>query len=247
MSQGKRYLLTGASSGIGAALARVLASQGYDLALAARNTDSLHLLAAELKARFDSKVVVLALDVTDFSAAQTVISQAQAALGGLDGFIANAGIALAGKVGGGQFDKARRTIDTNLTGAMAGLDAATELFRSQGHGHLVALASVAGKRGLPRNAAYSASKAGLIAYMQGLQVELRGKPIATTLILPGFIDTPLNQDMPSRPFVIDVEKGAALIAKHINKRSQCAYVPGWPWALLGPLLPLMPAAVMAKF
>lgn len=247
MSHGKRYLLTGASSGIGAALARELASQGYDLALAARSVDSLHLLAAELQARYKNTVVVLPLDVTDFAAAQQVVERARAALGGLDGFIANAGVALAGKVGGGHFDKARRTIDTNLTGAMAGLDAATELFRTQGHGHLVALASVAGKRGLPRNAAYSASKAGLIAYMQGLQVELRGKPIDTTLILPGFIDTPLNRDIPSRPFVIDAERGAAIIARHIAKRSQSAYVPSWPWALLGPLLPLLPAAIMAKF
>ena len=103
MTQGKRYLLTGASSGIGAALARELASNGYDLALAARREDSLHLLAAELQARFGRKAVVLPLDITDYPACQDAVGLAANALGGLDGLIANAGIALNSKVGGGHF------------------------------------------------------------------------------------------------------------------------------------------------
>ena len=247
MDQGKRYLLTGASSGIGAALARELAGKGYDLALAARREDSLHLLAAELKARFGRHTVVLPLDVTDYAACQDVVGLAANALGGLDGIIANAGIALNGKVGGGHFERARQTLETNLIGAIACLDAACALFRQQGHGHLVAIASVAGKRGLPYAAAYSASKAGLIAYLQGARAELQGKGIDTSLILPGFIDTPLNRDMPSRPFLIDVERGAALIAKHIDRRHASAYVPGWPWALIGRLLPLLPTSLIARF
>ena len=169
------------------------------------------------------------------------------ALGGLDGIIANAGIALAGKAGGGHFERARLTLETNLIGAIACLDAAAALFRQQGHGHLVAVASVAGKRGLPHTSAYSASKAGLISYMESTRAELLGKGIDTSLILPGFIDTPLNRDMPSRPFLIDVERGAALIAKHIDKRHRSAYVPGWPWAILGRLLPLLPTSMIAKF
>lgn len=247
MTQGKRYLLTGASSGIGAALARELASQGYDLALAARSTDSLHLLAAELQARFGCRAVVLPLDVTDYAACQDAVGLAANTLGGLDGIIANAGIALNGKVGGGHFERARLTLETNLIGAVACLDAATALFRQQGHGHLVAVASVAGKRGLPYAAAYSASKAGLISYMQASRAELRGKGIDTTLLLPGFIDTPLNSGMPKRPFLIDAQRGAALIARHIDKRHTCAYVPGWPWAILGRLLPLLPTSMIAKF
>lgn len=247
MNQGKRYLLTGASSGIGTALARELASKGYDLALAARREDSLHLLAAELQARFGRKAIVLPLDVTDYAACQDAVGLAANALGGLDGLIANAGIALTGKVGGGHFERARLTLETNLIGAIACLDAAAALFRQQGHGHLVAVASVAGKRGLPYAAAYSASKAGLISYMQATRAELQGKGIDTTLLLPGFIDTPLNSDMPKRPFLIDVERGAMLIARHIDKRHSSAYVPGWPWAILGRLLPLLPTSMIAKF
>jgi short-subunit dehydrogenase len=246
MHQAKRYLLTGASSGIGEALARLLASQGYDLVLAARRIDSLRLLAEELSARHGRKVIALPLDVSDFAAAQAIVGQATEALGGLDGVIANAGIALSSRVGSGHFENDRHVIDTNLTGAIASLDAATELFLQQGHGHLVALASVAGKVGLPGNAGYSASKFGLIGYMRTLQAELVGKPIQATLLLPGFIDTPINRSMRSRPFVIDVERGAVLIARHIHNRRSCAYVPGWPWALLTPLLGLLPARLIGR-
>lgn len=247
MSQGKRYLLTGASSGIGAALARELAARGYELALAARREDSLRQLAGELEQRHGRKVVVLPLDVTDYEACADCVAQAASRLGGLDGVIANAGIALAGKAGGGHFARIRQTLETNLLGAIACLEAGAELFRQQGHGHLVGVASVAGKRGLPRSLGYSASKAGLIAYMESLAAEFHGKPIDTSLLLPGFIDTPLNQDMAKRPFLIDVERGAALIAGHIERHSRHAYVPAWPWALLGPLLPHLPDAWLARF
>ena len=247
MSQGKRYLLTGASSGIGAALARQLASQGYDLALAARRTDDLQRLADELQQAHAIRAVVLPLDVTDYAACQQAIQAAHDALDGLDGVIANAGIGLSGKAGSERFERYRQTLETNLLGAIACLDAATHLFRQQGHGHLVAIASVAGKRGLPASAGYSASKAGLISYMQSLELELYRSPIATTTtILPGYIDTPINQNAGPRPFLIDVEQGARLIARHIEKRSRSAYVPGWPWALIGRLLPWLPTSLLAK-
>ena len=132
MDRAKRYLLTGASSGIGAQLAHELAGKGYDLALAARRTDSLQALTSELQSRHGCKVVVLALDVTDYAACADVVGLAANALGGLDGIIANAGIALAGKAGGGHFERIRQTLETNLLGAIACLEAAAVLFRQQG-------------------------------------------------------------------------------------------------------------------
>lgn len=246
MAQARRYLLTGASSGIGEALARQLASKGYDLALAARREDSLQRLAAELRQLQGRNVIALPLDVTDYSACQRAIGLARDALGGLDGLIANAGIGLAGKAGSGHFERYRQTLETNLIGAVACLDAATELFRKQGHGHLVAIASVAGKRGLPGSAGYSASKAGLISHMQSLELELYGSAIDTTTIMPGYIDTPINQNGGPRPFLIDVEKGARLIAQHIEKRSRRAYVPGWPWTVIGHVLSWLPTPLLAR-
>ncbi|OLU13141.1 hypothetical protein BVH01_22585 [Pseudomonas sp. PA1(2017)] len=246
MAEARRYLLTGASSGIGEALARQLASQGYDLALAARREDNLQLLAGELRQAHGRSIAVLQLDVTDYAACQLAVEHAREALGGLDGVIANAGVGFAGKAGSGRFQRYRQTLETNLIGAIACLDAATELFRRQGHGHLVAIASVAGKRGLPASAGYSASKAGLISHMQSLDLELYGSDIATTTILPGYIDTPINQDSGPRPFLIDVDQGARLIARHIGKRSRSAYVPGWPWAVIGRLLPCLPTWLLAR-
>ncbi|MBH3339106.1 SDR family NAD(P)-dependent oxidoreductase [Pseudomonas mendocina] len=246
MAQGRRYLLTGASSGIGEALARQLASLGYDLALAARREDSLQRLAAELRQAYGRTIVVLPLDVTDYAACHQIVALAREGLGGLDGLIANAGIGLAGKAGSGHFERYRQTLETNLIGAIACLDAATALFLQQGHGHLVAIASVAGKRGLPASAGYSASKAGLISHMQSLELELYRSAIATTTILPGYIDTPINQNGGPRPFLIGVEQGARLIARHIEKRSRSAYVPGWPWALIGRLLSCLPTSLLAR-
>lgn len=246
MAQARRYLLTGASSGIGGALARQLASRGYDLALAARREDSLQQLAGELRQAHGRRIAVLPLDVTDYAACQRAVEHTREALGGLDGVIANAGIGLAGKAGSERFERYRQTLETNLLGAIACLDAATRLFREQGHGHLVAIASVAGKRGMPATAGYSASKAGLISYMQSLELELYRSAIDTTLLLPGYIDTPINQNAGPRPFLINVERGARLIADHIDRRSRSAYVPGWPWALIGRLLPWLPSALLAR-
>ncbi len=108
------------------------------------------------------------------------------------------------------------------------------------------MASGAGKRGLPATAGYSASKAGLISYMEALELELYRSPLRTTLLLPGYIDTPINQGAGPRPFLIDVEHGARLIAQHIERQTRRAYVPGWPWALIGRLLPLLPNALLAR-
>jgi short-subunit dehydrogenase len=247
MPAAPRYLLTGASSGIGEALAHALASRGFDLALAARREDSLHNLAHCLRERYGRQAVVLQLDVTDYAACKDAVGLAAHALGGLDGIIANAGVALSGRTGSeGQFERDKLTLETNLVGAVACLDAACALFREQGHGHLVAIASVAGQRGLPRNAAYSASKAGLIRYMEALRAELHPTALTTSLILPGYIDTPLNASLRSRPFLISVAKGSQMIAKHIERRRAFAYVPGWPWSIIGRLLPLLPTAWVAR-
>jgi short-subunit dehydrogenase len=100
-------------------------------------------------------------------------------------------------------------------------------------------------RGLPRNAAYSASKAGLATFLNALRPYLRRQGITISIFYPGFIDTPLNDMLPQRPFLISAEKGARLMAAKIERRVKSAMIPAWPWALVKWLLRAAPDRLMA--
>jgi short-subunit dehydrogenase len=126
------------------------------------------------------------------------------------------------------------------------VSAALKIFRRQGHGHIVATASVAGYRGLLRNAAYSASKAGLATYMDAVRLEVMKDNIDVSVINPGFIDTEINRSLPNRPFVIDVKKGASLFADLIEKRVKASTVPRLPWAIVAPLMRVLPDSIVSK-
>ncbi len=246
MSQ--KILITGASSGIGRALAYELAGRGYALALTARRSDALEDTRNDLQRQYPGITVAIhPLDVTDYDSVPGVIAACAEGLGGLDILFANAGIGLGEKVGRGRFDKARRTIETNLLGAMACIDAAVALFREQGHGHIVGVCSVTAFLGLPRMASYGASKAGLALYLASLRAEVYGQNIQVTVLNPGYIDTPLNDMLKSRPFLISAEKGAALIAGTIERKVKSSPVPAWPWRILEPILKRLPTRVIAKF
>lgn len=243
-----RILITGASSGIGRHLARQFAARGHELALAARRLDSLEALRAEiLAAHPQARVELRALDVQQLDAVAPAVEALSMALGGLDIVVANAGIGDGGgSIGSGGFARDAAVIQTNVLGAMATIDAAVALFRRQGHGQVVAIASVAAARGLPGAGSYSASKAAIAVYADSARNELHGTGIRVTTLYPGFIDTPINQQLKRRPFVIPVEKGARLIADLIERRVQEAAVPGFPWAFVMWLMRRMPAALVAK-
>lgn len=236
----KTVFLTGASGGLGEGMARALAKRGYALALTGRRTDKLEALAEELRRAGAPAAIVLSLDVTDYASVPRVLQDAAAQLGGLDIVIANSGIGGATPVGRGDFDAARRVIETNLLGAMATVDAAVELFRKQGRGHVVGVTSVAAVRGLPNQGAYSASKSGLSRYLEAVRAEAQGSAIRVTDLAPGFIDTELNRHMPSRPFVVSAEKGTEAMVSLIEAGVPFAYVPRMPWTPLAQLLKLLP-------
>ncbi|HYW92458.1 MAG TPA: SDR family oxidoreductase [Gammaproteobacteria bacterium] len=241
-------MITGASSGIGKALALELASRGYSLGLAARRKDGLDALAAEIRQRHGDgfRVETRPLDVTDYDAVPRVLQEFVDALGGLDIVFANAGIGSEGRIGDGHFEDARRTIETNVIGAMATVDAAAAYFLERGHGHVVATSSVAAFRGLPGSSAYCASKAALTTYMGALRAETWKRGIAVTVLHPGYIDTPINSTMASRPFLITVDKGARLIADMIERRVPSATVPVWPWNVIGRVLRWLPTGLIAR-
>jgi NAD(P)-dependent dehydrogenase (short-subunit alcohol dehydrogenase family) len=192
-------------------------------------------------------VEVRQLDVTDDADVLRAIAQAAERLGRLDIVVANAGVGNSGMVGEGSMERARMIVETNLIGAMATVDAAVELFRRQdGGGQIVGIGSVAGVRGLPGSGSYSASKAGIATYLQAVRAETHGEPITVTTLAPGYIDTPINEDMKSRPFLIDAEKGAGIMADLIERGVGYATVPRLPWTLVAPLLRVLPTAWLAR-
>lgn len=240
-------MITGASSGIGKALAFELAKKGYSLALTARSMDRLEQIKKDIVSAHNPPIVaVRPLDVTDYDDVFKAVNEMAHELGGLDIVFANAGIGLGERVGRGDFEKARRTIEVNLIGAMATVDAAAEYFLKMGKGHIVGTSSVAAFRGMPRNSAYSASKAGFAVYLETVRVELLKKNIHVTVLYPGYIDTPLNQMLKKRPFLISVEKGAAIIADLIEKKVKSSTVPVYPWNIVGRVMKILPAGVIAK-
>ncbi len=239
-------MITGASSGIGWALARELAARGHHLALTARRLDKLEALRAQIEQDHPTvQVAVRALDVTRYDQVGPAMMDFAEALGRLDTVVANAGIGLGEKIGRDPFDNCRRMIETNLLGSVATVDAAVQYLQTQGRGHIVGISSFLAFRGLPRSAVYSATKAALASYLQAVRPYVRRKGIDVTIFYPGFIDTPLNQMLPHRPFVISAEKGARLMADKMARRVKSAIIPAWPWCLAKWLFRLVPDRFIA--
>lgn len=241
----RSIFITGASSGIGEALALEFARRGYAIAIAARRLERLEALAARLPGLGAAAVLPLALDVTDFGSIDAALGRAASEFGRLDVVVVNAGVGYSLPMGRGKFDQVRRTIDTDLTGAIATIEFALPRLRAQGGGQIVAITSVAGSRGMPFMGAYSAAKAGLHRYVQALRAEVRHEPITVTELAPGYIDTDINRGVKSRPFVIPLPRGAAIMARMIERRVGHRYVPVWPWALVAPLMRVLPTGLLA--
>lgn len=241
----RSIFITGASSGLGEAIAVEFARRGYAIAIAARRVERIEALAARLREQGAAAALPVALDVTDFPTIEAALDQATREFGRLDIVVANAGVGYSLPVGRGKFEQVRQTIDTNLTGAIATLEFALPRLRAQGGGQLVAVTSVAGSRGMPFMGAYSAAKAGLHRYVQALRAEVRHEPIVVTELAPGYIDTDMNRGVKSRPFVIPLERGGAILARMIERGVGHRYVPVWPWTLVAPLMKLVPARLLA--
>ncbi len=243
----KAIFITGASSGIGKALAFEMGKKGYRLALTARREDLLREISEEINRKHAPPAVAIRrLDVTRYDDVYAVFSEMAEEIGGIDIVLANAGVGLGEKVGRGDFEKAKRTVEVNLIGAMATMDAAAAYFLKKGEGHIVGISSVAAFRGMPGSSAYCSSKAGLGVYMEAMRAELYRKNIDITVLYPGFIDTPLNDMLSSRPFLISVEKGAQSIARLIEKKVKSSTVPVFPWNIIGRLLKILPTGIIAR-
>ncbi|MGK5172836.1 SDR family oxidoreductase [Geodermatophilus sp. CPCC 205761] len=243
----QRILITGASSGLGEGMARRFAALGRDLALAARRTDRLDALREQLLAAHPGiRVVTAELDVDDAAAVEEVVPELAGELGGIDRFIANAGIGKGAPVGTGKPWANRATLFTNVLGTHAQCEAAMELFRAQGSGHLVLVSSVASIRGMRgTRTAYGASKAALNALAEGIRADVLGTGIAVTTVLPGYIATDLNVSRRG-PFTVDLDTGVAALTAAIEREPARAYVPEWPWRPVAALLRVLPLPVVRR-
>jgi NAD(P)-dependent dehydrogenase (short-subunit alcohol dehydrogenase family) len=241
----RTILITGASGGIGATLALEFAKRGYGLALAARRTNQLEAMVPALRAAGAPQVVTITLDVADTASIAPALQQAAARLGRLDIVVANAGVGVLTPAGKGYLPQIQQTLQVNLLGAIATIEAALPILKAQGGGQVVGVTSVAGAKGMAGFSAYSASKAGLHRYLQSLRAEMRGQPITVTELAPGFIDTEMNRGYGARPFVIPVAKGAAIMARMIEARVGMRWVPVLPWTIVAMLLKVLPAALLA--
>lgn len=240
-SKRKKLLITGASSGLGAGMAREFAARGCDLALCARRTDRLDSLREELQRDHGARVEVYALDVNNHARVFEVFEAARAALGGLDRVIVNAGVGEGRRIGTGHFAANRDTLQTNLVAALAQCEAAVQIFRAQQRGHLVVIASMSAVRGLPKHlTAYAASKAGLAHLAEGLRADLMNTPIRVSTLLPGYIRTELNAGAKRLPFEVDEAAGSRALARAIEREPAVACVPAWPWLPLAWLMRALP-------
>lgn len=242
-----RVVITGASSGIGAALARHYAGPQSTLALIARREPELARLAASLPGR----ILVYPLDVADGAALERAARDFIERCGAPDLVIANAGVSV-GTHGNEPADvaKLRRMLEVNVTGLAASLAAFAPAMRAARRGTLAGIASVAGFRGIPGAGAYSASKAAAIAWLESLRNELAGSGVAVVTVCPGFVDTPMTRVNRYRmPFLLPADEAARRIARAIAARRRMAVIP-WQMALVGTVLRMLPGAlydrVMAK-
>ena len=243
----KTILITGASSGLGAEMARQFADLGYDLALCARRLDRLEDLKADLLDRHPGcRIAVRALDVTDDDAVFTVFRSFAEELGTLDRVVVNAGLGKGAPLGTGRYDANRETAVTNFVGALAQTEAAMEIFRRQEHGHLVMVSSMSAVRGMPRSmATYAATKAGVAHLAEGLRAELHGGPIKVTVLYPGWIASEMNEGNKS-PLLVSTEKGVRAMVSAIEKEKDSAHVPPLPWAPMSVVLRHAPLPVFKK-
>lgn len=239
----KRVFITGASSGIGAALARLYAQQGAMVGLVARRGDKLEQLVAGLPG--PERHRWYALDVTDHAALAAAASDFISAAGGVDIVIANAGVTHGSWTQAEDFATFERIIATNLVATRATFDPFIPALKAQAlagsrAGRLVGIASAAGLRGFPGGKAYCASKAAMISYCESLRVELRQDGIKVVTIAPGFIATPMTEKIVDpMPFLMAVEDFAIAAAAAIDAGASFKIIP-WQMGWLTRLLRAMP-------
>ncbi len=242
MGRPSTLLITGASSGIGRALAFEYAGGGARVALAARRADELEVTLEGVRHRGGSGLCI-PLDVTDAAAVREAVERADRDLGGLDMVIANAGFGATQHASRVRWEEIAPMIRTNVDGAMATLLAAVPIMMARSSGHLVGISSLAGRRALPESAAYCATKAALSTFLESLRIDLHRAGIRVTDVQPGFVATAAAQrEKHPTPFSWPADKAARVIAKRLERAPRIVAFP-WPLRLLTRFGQVLPGAI----
>jgi short-subunit dehydrogenase len=238
----KVVLVTGASSGIGRALAVALGARGARVGLFARRGEILLEVAEEVE-RAGGKALALAGDVRSAADMEGAAARMRELWGGVDVLIANSGIAVVAPASSLKASEAADVITVNTIGVVNSVAAVLPDMLARRSGHLVVISSLASYRGMPKSAAYSASKAAVSTFFESLRVDLRGSGIDVTTIHPGFIRTPLTAGRKGRLlFLMELEDATRLIIRAIERRKRTYAFP-WQLASIVRLIKWMPDAL----
>ena len=231
-------LITGASSGIGAALALAYAAPGVRMTLHGRSVERLNKIAAEATAK-NATVHVVMGDVGDAASMTAMIAEADRTEP-LDLVIANAGVSRGSSMTVADAASSKKLFLTNWDGVLNTIHPAIDLMLPRRRGQIAIVASLAGYRGFPGSAAYCASKATVRVYGEGLRAELAPHGIKLNVICPGFIKTPMTDVNPfSMPFLMDADRAASIIRRGLDaNRARIAFP--WPMVALVTLMASLP-------
>jgi short-subunit dehydrogenase len=225
---GQIAIVTGASSGIGWALARTLAAEGCKLGLVARRREQLADLAAEIE-KAGGTAVYTAADVAEREQAVTAIREVAARLGPVDLLIANAGVGAPTTVEPFNVGDVEKMFRVNVLGIVYSIEAVLPQMLQRRRGHLAAISSIAAYKGLPGESGYTSSKAAVNVFMDGLRVQLRSKGIAVTTICPGFVQTPMTEVNEFKmPWLLRADEAARRIVRALKRKRK---VYNFPWQM----------------
>ena len=225
-------IVTGASSGIGAELARQLAAMGVKVGLTARRESELERLASSIRGAGGAAVVAPA-DAADPASSRAALARLTQELGPIDLLIANAGVGVEESPSRFSADDFDRMVRVNLIAVGYAIEAVLPGMLERRRGQIVGISSLAAYRGLPGSAGYSATKAGLSAFLEGLRPQLRPRGISVTAVHPGFVRTEMTAGQKGwQPFLMDADRAARIILRGVARRKRRV---DFPWPMVGVL------------
>jgi short-subunit dehydrogenase len=240
MFEGKVIFITGASSGIGEALACEFAGLSTRLALFARRREKLEGLAQTVLQKGAQGAMALPGDVREPDSLREAVQKVQALWGGVDVAIFSAGVGKPTTLRTYNMDRMRETLEINLLGVIHATGALLPVFRQQGSGLLVGVSSLADGRGSPLNLAYCASKAGMSNFLEGVRAGCAGEGVRVVIVKPGFVRTPMSaENRFTMPFLVEPDAAARTIVRGLAKGKPIIRFP-WPMACLTALFNRLP-------